>query len=196
MLLNRDRRLWPLLALLLCGLSVSGYKMVSAFTGDHTRPEYESSAPAAFARQAPDRIVDAEKTKTPRLPDEAYASVTDSMTRVAGKAATFTATAGELTAEGMSPEQARTAVDAVELMRQQLGAKTGGSYQAPEIAAVTPTSATVTVQASYDVGAGAPLTATLTGIYGVQGIKVTLQSLTAQAGVLGSAPAADTDSGE
>jgi hypothetical protein len=191
MIVARDKRLLPLLVILLFGLSLSIYKMVDAFTGDHSNPSYASNPSAAFAVQAPDTLIEPAATEQPRLPDDAYATLLADAKKISSQAAQFQLTAAALQADGMSSADATSATAALDSLHLQVEGATGQIDQ-PQIGTVTSTSVSLSTAVTYRLAAGTPLSVIINTQYGLKGADSTLQSLTVNTGSL--APTTPTQS--
>lgn len=180
---TRDRRMWLLLAILLVGLVLSGYKILDAIFGDHSSPEYVSNPPTAFASHAPETLIDPAKVDEPRLPDEVYTSLRDAAADLTAKVGTFKATAGDLRAAGMDAAAARSAVMNLKGLHSQVTGATG-RYSPPQIVNIAGAAVTLNSQLTYQIGAAAPLTATLRAEYVVGGTDFRLQHLAVEIGAV------------
>lgn len=193
MIVARDKRLLPLLVILLFGLSLSVYKMVDAFTGDHTNPGYASNPSPAFAVQAPDTLIEPSATEQPRLPDDAYAALLADAKKISSDAAQFKLTEAQLRADGVSAADAQAATAALQSLHLQVEGATGQIEQ-PQIDTVTSTSVSLSTAVTYRLAAGTPLSVIINTQYALKGADTELQSLTVDTGsVAPSAPTESTD---
>jgi hypothetical protein len=152
MILERDKRLLALLALLFVALTFTAYKLATVFDS-RSEPAYSNAPPAAFASQPNVTLVSDSKLGAPRLPDQGYVALYGSARKVITGLASLDSTSANaaLQQAGMTPDQIRGTQSALDGLRTQVSGASKGTFSPNDIqlSKVTPNAAIVSVPINY-----------------------------------------------
>lgn len=181
---RRDKRLYVLLGLLVIGSVVSVVMMGRALFGSaDERPAHDGAPPAAFTISPTPTLIESDRLRDPRLPDEVYEQVLNTSQALTEQFANGVLNRAALTEAGMGDREAKRALREIELATAGLN-DSGQVTVQPQIANTAADTTTVTASVNLTTTAGVSVPSTITYVFGAKDGKWVLQQLQLSTGVV------------